>query len=112
MIKKVETMDEESHMSQGPAVSPQAAVTGEQNAQRTGYGLADQGYNVETGETQQGTENLTPAAQGIGGEILEQAKERLRTFKQDTDDYVRKNPSMAVLTALSIGFALALLRRR
>ena len=52
------------------------------------------------------------AARVTGGEVLDQAKERLRTFKQDTDDYVRKNPSKAVFTALGIGFVLGLLRRR
>ncbi len=61
---------------------------------------------------QQPTENSIRAARVTGGEVLDQAKERLRTFKQDTDDYVRKNPSKAVFTALGIGFVLGLLRRR
>ncbi|HEY4270959.1 MAG TPA: DUF883 C-terminal domain-containing protein [Candidatus Udaeobacter sp.] len=100
-------------MSQGPAVSPQAGVIGEENRrQRTGPGLGERGHNVASGETQQATEDLTPVAPATGGEVISQAQERLRTFKEDTDDYVRKNPSKAVFTALGIGFVLGLMRRR
>ena len=37
--------------------------------------------------------------------------EGIRTFKQNTDEYVRKNPTKAVFTALAIGFVLGLMRR-
>ena len=106
-------MAEENYMNQGPDVSPQVGMIGEENTgRRTGSGLSDPGENVESGGMQQPTEKSTRAARVTGGEVLDQAKERLRTFKQDTDDYVRKNPSKAVFTALGIGFVLGLLRRR
>jgi hypothetical protein len=103
-------MAKEYDMNQGPAVSPQAGI-GEQNTpQRTGTGLGE--HDIASGGTQRGTQNLPPAARAAGGEALSQARERFRTLKQDTDDYVRKNPSKAVLTALGIGFLVGLMRRR
>jgi ElaB/YqjD/DUF883 family membrane-anchored ribosome-binding protein len=100
-------------MNQGPAVSPQVGTTGEyKTQQQTGSSSAGRQDNVESGGMQQPTENSIRTARVTGGEVLEQAKERLRTFKQDTDDYVRKNPSKAIFTALGIGFVLGLLRRR
>ena len=103
-------MAEENYMNQGPAVSPQVGTTGER--QQTGSGLVGWQHNVESGGMQQPTEKSTRAARVTGREVLDQAKERFRTFKQDTDDYVRQNPSKAVFTALGIGFVLGLLRRR
>ena len=47
-----------------------------------------------------------------GGAMLDEAKEQLRTFKQDTDQYIRKNPTKAVLTAFAIGFLVGVMRRR
>jgi ElaB/YqjD/DUF883 family membrane-anchored ribosome-binding protein len=44
--------------------------------------------------------------------MLDEAKEQLRTFKQDTDQYIRKNPTKAVLTAFAIGFLVGVMRRR
>jgi len=41
--------------------------------------------------------------------VLDEAKERVRTFRQDGEDYVRKNPMKAVFTALGVGFVLALI---
>jgi ElaB/YqjD/DUF883 family membrane-anchored ribosome-binding protein len=55
---------------------------------------------------------LTLAARVTGAEVLDDARERLRTLKVDTDDYVRKNPAKAVFTALGIGFVLGFMRGR
>jgi ElaB/YqjD/DUF883 family membrane-anchored ribosome-binding protein len=40
--------------------------------------------------------------------VLDEAKERVRTLRQDGEDYVRKNPMKAVFTALGVGFLLGL----
>ena len=45
------------------------------------------------------------------GGVWNDATQRLRILKQDTEDYVWKNPTKAVFTALGIGFVLALMRR-
>ena len=105
-------MPEETHMNQGPAVSPQAGAMGEQRRGQTRSDIADRGHRVEISGTQQASKKLTTSARVSGGEMLADAKERLRTFKQDTDDYVRKNPAKAIFTALGFGFVLGLMRRR
>jgi len=40
------------------------------------------------------------------------ARDRVRTLQEDTEQYVRENPTKAVLTALGIGFVLGLIFRR
>ena len=40
------------------------------------------------------------------------AKDRIQTFREDADLYVRKNPLKAVFTALGIGFVLGVIFRR
>jgi ElaB/YqjD/DUF883 family membrane-anchored ribosome-binding protein len=106
-------MAEENHLNHGPAITPQAETNVEQNRrQQTGHRMADQVQNVESVGVHQVSENVTATTPVIGREMLDDAKERLRTFKQDADGYVRKNPAKAVFTALAIGFVLGLMRRR
>ncbi len=40
--------------------------------------------------------------------VLDEAKQRVRTLRQDGEAYVRKNPMKAVFTALGVGFVLGL----
>jgi ElaB/YqjD/DUF883 family membrane-anchored ribosome-binding protein len=40
------------------------------------------------------------------------ATDRVRTFQQDAEQYVRENPTKAVVTALGIGFVLGMIFRR
>jgi ElaB/YqjD/DUF883 family membrane-anchored ribosome-binding protein len=42
---------------------------------------------------------------------LDEAKQRVRTLREDGEDYVRKNPMKAVFTALGVGFTLGLIFR-
>lgn len=106
-------MAEESQMNQGPAVSSQAEGMGEQKKeQQAGRRGTGQRQNLQRSGTRHTTGNVTAAKRVTGGEVLDDAKERLRTLRQDTDDYVRRNPTKAVFTALGIGFILGLMRRR
>ena len=64
-------------------------------------------------------ENLKSAAGAIAGEYRGKAEqawgdatERVRTFQEDAEQYVRENPTKAVFTALGIGFVLGLIFRR
>ena len=41
--------------------------------------------------------------------VFDEAKERVRTLREDGEDYVRKNPTKAVFTALGVGFVLGLI---
>ena len=45
-------------------------------------------------------------------QVWDDTKERVRTFKEDADDYVRENPTKTVLSALAIGFVLGLITFR
>ncbi len=40
------------------------------------------------------------------------ARDRVRTFQEDSEAYVRDNPTKAVCTALGVGFVLGLIFRR
>jgi ElaB/YqjD/DUF883 family membrane-anchored ribosome-binding protein len=46
------------------------------------------------------------------GEALDEAKKRVRTLREDGEDYVRTNPMKAVLAALGIGFMLGIILKR
>jgi hypothetical protein len=98
-VKKREIMAEENQMNRGPVESAQAVVIGEQNTrERNRPSVGDQTRKLESGETQRPMKKLTPAARVTGAAVLDDARERLRTLKADTDDYVRKNPAKAVFT--------------
>ena len=49
---------------------------------------------------------------GTAEQVWDETKERVRTFKEDADEYVRENPTKTVLTALGIGFVLGLITFR
>ncbi len=49
---------------------------------------------------------------GRAEEVWNDATDRVRTFQDDTEQYVRDNPTKAVFTALGIGFVLGLIFRR
>ncbi len=64
-------------------------------------------------------EDLKSAAGAMAGEYREKAEqvwtdahERARTLQEDSEQYVRENPTKAVFTALGIGFVLGLIFRR
>jgi ElaB/YqjD/DUF883 family membrane-anchored ribosome-binding protein len=100
-------MAEENYMSQGSPVSPQE----EQNKrQRTGSGSSSSAANLQSSGTSKQTKSVTRAA-GASGQVWDEARESVRTLKENTDQYVRKNPAKAVFTALAIGFVLGLMRR-
>lgn len=104
-------MAEENQMNKGPAVSPQGEVKGEQNRrQQTGPGSSGSGGNLQSSGASKRTKTARPAA-GASAQIWDEASEGIRALKQNTDEYVRKNPTKAVFTALAIGFVFGLMRR-
>lgn len=52
------------------------------------------------------------AAGGDAKEAMDNAKHGARTLRENADQYVRDNPTKAVLTALGIGFVCGLIFRR
>ena len=96
-------MADENKMGQGAAIPP---------------GAEEQ---VQSGVSQarKATEDLKSAASAMAGEYRERAEEvwndaryRVRSFQEDSEQYVRENPTKAVFTALGIGFVLGLIFRR
>ncbi len=49
---------------------------------------------------------------GRAEEVWNDASARVRSFQDDSEQYVRDNPTKAVFTALGIGFVLGLIFRR
>ena len=81
--------------------------------QQTGSGMTD------TNELQSTRTDAPQTAGAIAGEYrgkaertLDDARDRVRTFREDADQHVRENPTKAVFTALGIGFILGLIFRR
>jgi ElaB/YqjD/DUF883 family membrane-anchored ribosome-binding protein len=96
-------MDDQSQTGQGPAVPPQAR----QKAERGGT------------HARKAAEDLGSAAGAMadeyrerGKEVLDDALHRVRSFQDDSKQYVRENPTKAVFTALGVGLVLGLIFRR
>jgi ElaB/YqjD/DUF883 family membrane-anchored ribosome-binding protein len=115
-------MTDQNQMDQGSTVPSQVGKTGEENeAQQTGSAVTDEQGKLQSSRThaRQAAEDLKSAAGVMAGEYRgkaeqawDDAKDRVRTFQQDADQYVRQNPTKAVLTAFGIGFVLGLIFRR
>ncbi|HEX3817723.1 MAG TPA: DUF883 C-terminal domain-containing protein [Chthoniobacterales bacterium] len=77
--------------------------------------------DVEEGVThaRQAANDFKSAAGAVAGEYRGRAEEvwndaryRVRSFQEDSEQYVRENPTKAILSALGIGFILGLIFRR
>jgi ElaB/YqjD/DUF883 family membrane-anchored ribosome-binding protein len=88
--------------------------------QQTGSGMTDTNELQSTRtHGQEAAEDLKSEAGGVveqfsgtAEQVWDDTKERVRTFKEDADEYVRENPTKTVLTALAIGFVLGLITFR
>ena len=96
-------MGDQNQTGRGPAVPPQAkeeAKGGVTHARKA-------------------AEDLRSAAGAMadeyrerGKEVLDDALHRVRSFQDDSKEFVRANPTKAVFTALGVGFVLGLIFRR
>ena len=94
----------------------------EENQTNQGTGMGATGADkLESSKThvRQAAQDFRTAATDIAGEYrgkAEQAwgdaQDRVRTFQEDGEQYVRDNPTKAVFTALGIGFLLGIIFRR
>ena len=96
-------MAEENKMGEGAAIPPQAEDKVQSSASHA----------------RKAAEDLRSAAGAVAEEyrgraedVWNDASNRVRSFQEDTEQYVRDNPTKAVFTALGIGFVLGLIFRR
>ena len=96
-------MADEIPMNQGPAVPPQA----QEDATR---GVT---HIHEAAEDLRSTAGATADEyRARGKELWDEALHRVRSFQDDSKQYIRENPTKAVFTALGIGLVLGLIFRR
>jgi ElaB/YqjD/DUF883 family membrane-anchored ribosome-binding protein len=102
-MKKGKNMADESKMNQGEGVSP----------------AAEDKLQSGASHARQAAEDLKSAAGAVADEYRGKAEDmwndaryRVRSFQEDSEQYVRENPTKAVFTALGIGFVLGLIFRR
>ena len=80
---------------------------------------AEEKLQSGTAHARKAAEDLKAAAGAVADEYRGKAEEawndaryRVRSFQDDTEQYVRENPTKAVFTALGVGFVLGLIFRR
>ena len=96
-------MANETPMSQGPAVPPQAQEDAQRGA--THIHKAAEDLRSAAGAT-------VDEYRERGKEVLDEALHRVRSFQDDGRQYIRENPTKAVFTALGVGFVLGFIFRR
>ena len=92
----------------------------EENPTNQGVGMgATDKLESSKANVRRAAEDLRSAATDIAGEyrgkaeaVWGDAQDRVRTFQEDGEQYVRDNPTKAVFTALGIGFILGIIFRR
>jgi ElaB/YqjD/DUF883 family membrane-anchored ribosome-binding protein len=96
-------MADETQMNQGPAVPPQVEEKAKRGMTHARAAAAAVGSAADA---------TAEEYRGKAEQAWDDAKDRVRTFREDADHYVRQNPTKAVFTALGIGFVLGLIFRR
>ncbi len=96
-------MADENQMDQGPAVPPQARQKAERGGTHARKAAEDLGSAAGT---------MADEYRERGKEVLDDALHRVRSFQDDSKQYVRENPTKAVFTALGVGLVLGFIFRR
>ena len=96
-------MADENQTHQGSAVPPQAK-------EKANRGVTHGRKAAEDFRSAAGA--MADEYRERGKEVLDDALHRVRSFQDDSKQYVRENPTKAVFTALGVGFVLGLIFRR
>jgi ElaB/YqjD/DUF883 family membrane-anchored ribosome-binding protein len=96
-------MGDQNQKGQGTAVPPQA----KEEAKR---GVTHARKAAEDLRSAAGA--MADEYRARGKEVWDDALHRVRSFQEDSKQYVRANPTKAVFTALGVGFVLGLVFRR
>jgi ElaB/YqjD/DUF883 family membrane-anchored ribosome-binding protein len=109
-------MAEVNKTPQTPQTSSGLTDTNELQSTLAGSAMTDADVKDQSGTHDPGAaKDLIAPAGAIGGkaeQTWDEARDRARTFQEDSKQYVRENPTKAVFTALGIGFVLGLIFRR
>src|SRR5450432_1549574 len=107
-------MAQEKETTEDAAASPQAQEkmqSGTSHARKAAEDLKSAAGAVAgeyRGKAEEAWSDARDRAEAAWGD----ASDRARTFQQDAEQYVRENPTKAVVTALGIGFVLGMIFRR
>ncbi|HEY1583470.1 MAG TPA: hypothetical protein VGF73_10270 [Chthoniobacterales bacterium] len=93
----------EENKTEGAAIPPQAEEKVESSASHARRAADD---------LRSAAGAVADQYRGRAEEVWNDASDRVRSFQDDTEQYVRDNPTKAVFTALGIGFVLGLIFRR
>jgi ElaB/YqjD/DUF883 family membrane-anchored ribosome-binding protein len=96
-------MANENAMNQGPVIPPKAEEKAERGMKHARKAAEDFGSSAGA---------IANEYRGRLEEIRDDALDRIRSFQDDGKQYVRENPTTAVLTALAVGFVFGLIFRR
>ena len=96
-------MANENAMNQGPVVPPEAEEKAQQGVKHARKAAKDLRSSAGA---------MADEYRGRLEEIRDDALHRVRSFQDDSKQYVRENPTKAVFTALGVGFVLGLIFRR
>ena len=96
-------MADENQMDQGAAAPAQAGEKTERGATHAGKAAKD---------LRSAAGAMTDEYLGCAEGIWDDARHRVRSFQEDSEQYVRENPTKAVFTALGVGLVLGLIFRR
>ena len=96
-------MGDQNQTGQGPAVPPQA----KEEAKR---GVTHARKAAEDFRSAAGA--MADEYRERGKEVLGDALHRVRSFQDDSKEFVRANPTKTVFSALGVGFVLGLIFRR
>jgi ElaB/YqjD/DUF883 family membrane-anchored ribosome-binding protein len=96
-------MANENQLDQGPAVSPQTKQKVERAGTHARKAAEDLGSAAGT---------MADKYMGRAEEVWDDALHSVRSFQDDSKQYVRENPTKAVFTALGVGLVLGFIFRR
>jgi ElaB/YqjD/DUF883 family membrane-anchored ribosome-binding protein len=96
-------MDDQNQKGQGAAVPPQAKEEAKRGMTHTRKAAQDLGSAAGA---------MADKYLGRAEEVWDDARDRVRSFPDDSKQYIRENPTKAVVTALGIGLVLGLIFRR
>jgi len=93
-------MSDENQMGQGATVAPQAKEEAKRGVTHARKAAED--LRSAAGAT-------ADKYRARGKEVWDDALHRVRSFQNESKQYVRANPIKAILTALGVGFVLGLI---